>query len=128
MSQTVCSQYEMVVLIRPEFEAKIDKPLKTIADIIENNGGRIINQETWGRRELAYKIANDTHAVYNIYRLELPATAPAKIDATLNITDSVIRHLITKVDEKIEAVIAAEKQARKDREANRFERSEKDVE
>ena len=122
MSQTGKSRYEMVVLFRPELEAKMDVSLKVIADLVKQNGGDIITEDDWGRKELAYKIAGETHAVYRVYELSLPAEAPAKIDGVLNITDGVIRHLIVKIDDKIEAALAEEKKARAAREAARAER------
>jgi len=102
------NEYELVVLFRPELEVKMEAPLKTIARLIADNGGKIIAEDDWGRRELAYKIANETHAIYRAYTLELPSSAPAKIDSVLNITDDVIRHLLTKVDQKIKNVLAEE--------------------
>lgn len=122
MSQTGKSRYEMVVLFRPELEGKMDAPLKVIADLVKQNDGDIITENDWGRKELAYKIAGETHAVYRVYELSLPAEAPAKIDSVLNITEGVIRHLIVKIDDKIEAALAEEKKARTAREAARAER------
>lgn len=122
MSQTGKNRYEMVVLFRPELEAKMDTPLKVVADLVKQNGGDIITEDDWGRKELAYKIAGETHAVYRVYELSLPAEAPAKIDSVLNITEGVIRHLIVKIDDKIEAALAEEKKARAAREAARAER------
>lgn len=122
MSQTGKSRYEMVVLFRPELEAKMDAPLKVIADLVKQNDGDIITENDWGRKELAYKIAGETYAVYRVYELSLPAEAPAKIDSVLNITEGVIRHLIVKIDDKIEAALAEEKKARAAREAARAER------
>lgn len=122
MSDTAKSRYELVVLFRPEFEAKMEQPLKTVADLIAANGGEIASEDDWGRKELAYKIANETHAIYRVYELDLPATAPAKIEGVLNITDSVIRHLLTKVDPKVEAALAEEKKARAAREAARADK------
>lgn len=119
MSQTATGRYEMVVLFRPELEAQMDKPLQTIANLIKDNGGKIISEDDWGRKSLAYKITGQTHAVYRVYQLELPSTAPAKIDSTLNITDDVLRHLITKVDAKIEAWLAENKKAREEAKATR---------
>lgn len=119
MSQTATSRYEMVVLFRPELEAQMDKPLQTIANLVKDNGGKIISEDDWGRKSLAYKIAGQIHAVYRVYQLELPSTAPAKIDSTLNITDDVLRHLITKVDVKIEAWLAENKKAREEAKATR---------
>lgn len=112
MSQTGKSRYEMVVLFRPELESKMDASLKTIADLVKQSGGDIITDQDWGREELAYKIAGETHAIYHQYELSLPADAPAKIDGVLNITDDVIRHLIVKIDEKVEKVLAEEKKMR----------------
>lgn len=122
MAQTGKNRYEMVVLFRPELEAQMDAPLQTVADLVQTNGGEIISEDDWGRRELAYTIAGETHAIYRVYQLALPADAPAKIDNVLNITDGVIRHLIVKVDEKVEQVLTAEKKARAAREAARAER------
>lgn len=126
MSETAKSRYEMVVLFRPELEAKMDQPLKTVADLIKANGGEISSEDDWGRKELAYKIAGETHAIYRVYQLDLPATAPAKIESVLNITDSVIRHLLTKVDPKIEATLAEEKKTRTAREAARADKANED--
>ena len=112
MSQTGKSRYEMVILFRPELESKMDASLKTIADLVKQSGGDIITDQDWGRKELAYKIAGETHAIYHQYELSLPADAPAKIDGVLNITDDVIRHLIVKIDEKVEKVLAEEKKMR----------------
>lgn len=122
MSETAKSRYELVVLFRPELEAKMETPLKTVADLIKANGGEIASEDDWGRKELAYKIAGETHAIYRVYQLDLPAVAPAKIEGVLNITDSVIRHLLTKVDPKVEAALAEEKKARAAREAARADK------
>lgn len=122
MAQTGKSRYEMVVLFRPALEADMEAPLKTVVDLVKTNGGDIISEDDWGRKELAYRIAGETHAIYRVYELSLPADAPAKIDSVLNITDDVIRHLIVKIDEKVEKVLAEEKKARAAREAARAER------
>lgn len=126
MAQTGKNRYEMIVLFRPDLESKMDAPLKTIADLVKDNDGDIVSDKDWGRRELAYKIAGETHAVYRIYELSLPAAAPAKIDSVLNITDGVIRHLIVKIDERVEAVLAEEKKARAAREADKAEHDKTD--
>ena len=102
-------EYELVVLFRPELEAKMEAPLKSVAKIIADAGGKITAEDDWGRKELAYKIAGETHAVYRVYTLDLPTTAPSKISETLNITGEVIRYLLTKVDPKAKAALAEEK-------------------
>lgn len=112
---TNTSEYELVALYRPELEANLDAPLEKVAKIITKNGGKIVSEDNWGRRELTYKIAGETHAIYRVYTLDLPAEAPAKISTVLNITDEVIRYLLTKVDQKVKAALIDEKSRGKDR-------------
>ena len=106
------SEYEMVVLYRPGLESNMEAPLKKVADIVTTNGGKIVSENDWGRRELAYPIAGETHALYRVYTLDLPAEAPASMSAVLNITDEVIRYLLTKADAKAQEALAEEKSRR----------------
>lgn len=122
MSQEMKYRYELVVLFRPDLEQKMDSAMKIITDLVEQNDGEVVKDDNWGRKELAYKIAGETHAIYHVLELNLPVAAPAKIDSVLNITDGVIRHLIVRINPKVEAEIAAEKKARAAREAARNER------
>lgn len=108
-------RYEMMVLFRPELEADMTEPLKVVSDLVKDNDGAIITEKNLGRKELAYKIKHEGYAVYYLYELSLPAAAPAKISGVLNITDSVLRHIIVKIDEKAEKVLASEKAAREAR-------------
>lgn len=74
--------------------------MKNLNKIVTDNGGKITGEDNWGKRKLAYSIKNLDHAVYVFYKAEIPAQGVRKIEATLNITDEVIRFLITKPDEK----------------------------
>ncbi|MDR0957162.1 MAG: 30S ribosomal protein S6 [Candidatus Nomurabacteria bacterium] len=119
------NEYELVVLFRPELESKMDAPLAVVSKLIADNGGKITAEDDWGRREMAYRIAGEAHAIYRVYTLELPSTAPAKIDGVLNITDGVIRHLLTRVDQKAKTVLAEEAAKRAARkEADEAEKTE----
>lgn len=105
-------EYELTVLIHPDLEADLEKPLGVVRDIISSNKGTITSEDNWGKKRLAYKIAKEDFAVYVHMAIELPAEAVAKVDSTLNITDPVIRHLLVSVDPKAKAA-QAEAQAKK---------------
>ena len=92
--------YELTVLIHPDLEMNLDTATNKIKDLIAKNGGKITKEENDGKKRLAYPIQGQDFAVYYYYELELPAEAPAKISATLNITDEVLRHLLVTVDER----------------------------
>lgn len=99
-------EYELTVLIHPDLETDLDAPLNVVRKLVTDNGGKIVSEEAWGKKRLAYKIKGQDFAVYQYMEVELPADAPLKISNVLNITDSVLRYLLVKVDEKGRALLA----------------------
>lgn len=109
-------EYELTVLIHPDLEADLESALTTVRDIVTSNKGKVTSEDNWGKKRLAYRIAKEDFAVYVFMEVELPADAVAKVDSTLNITDSVLRHLLVSVDPKAKAA-AAEAEAKKSEES-----------
>lgn len=97
--------YELTVLIHPDLEADIEKPLTKVRDIVTSAGGEIVREDNWGKRKLAYSIKREDFAVYVYMEIKLPADAPLKISNTLNITEEVLRYLLVKFDEKGRALL-----------------------
>ena len=100
------NQYEVAVLYHPDLEIDLDKATTKVEKIFTDNGGKVTNADNWGKRKLAYPVKKNESAVYVIYTLELPAEAVRKVESTLNITDEVIRFLITRPD--LKAIAKAE--------------------
>lgn len=95
--------YELVVLFHPDLELDLDKPQAKLEKIIKDLGGEITTTDNWGKRKLAYPIKNQEYAVYVYYELSLDTKKVGKLDTTLNITDEVIRHLLTQHEEAPES-------------------------
>lgn len=102
-------EYELTVLIHPDLEADLEKPLTKVRDLIKTTGGEITTEDNWGKKKLAYKINKEDFAVYVYMDVKLPADAPLKISNTLNITDEVLRYLLVSVDEKGRKLLAEDK-------------------
>lgn len=98
--------YELVVLLHPDLEIDLEKPLAKIRKIIADNQGDITKEENWGKRKLAYRINNEDFAVYMYLEVSLPGETVKKLQSTLNITDEVLRYLVTAVDPKAVAAKA----------------------
>lgn len=99
-------EYELTVLIHPDLEADIEKPLAKVRDIVKSAGGEIVREDNWGKKKLAYAINKEDFAIYVYFDVKLPASAPLKISNTLNITEEVLRYLLVTVDEKGRALLA----------------------
>ncbi|HRK41207.1 MAG TPA: 30S ribosomal protein S6 [Candidatus Saccharibacteria bacterium] len=109
-------EYELTVLIHPDLEADLETPLKVVRDIVTSNKGTITSEDNWGKKRLAYRIAKEDFAVYVHMVIQLPPENVAKVDTTLNITDSVLRHLLVSEDPKAKAA-AAEAASKKSEES-----------
>lgn len=90
--------YELTVLIHPDLESDLEKPLKKVRDLITANKGKIAKEDIWGKQRLAYRIKRQDFAVYAYFELELPPEAVKAVDSNLNITDEVLRHLLVAED------------------------------
>src|SRR6056297_1163803 len=120
------AQYEIAVLYHPDLEIDQEKAEKQIEKLVSTAGGTITATDNWGKRKLAYKIGAHEHAVYVFYTVDLPGEGVSELNNSLNITDEVIRFLITKVDHKAIAKAEAMKTSRDKRVANHANESEED--
>lgn len=94
------NSYELAILYDPDLEIDLAKAAEKVIAIVTKNGGKVTAEDNWGKRKLAYNIKGHDMAVYVFYTVSLDPSAVATVESTLNITDEVIRFLITKPDTK----------------------------
>lgn len=90
-------RYELMLVLRPDVaddraQAVIDRTTRGIVA----GGGGIIKVAPWGRRRLAYQIDRYREGSYHIIQFEAPSEAIAEMERTLQITEEVLRHLVTR--------------------------------
>lgn len=117
------NQYEIAVLYHPDLEVDLSKAEERVTKIITDNGGTITATDNWGKRKLAYPIAKNEHAIYVFYTVDMPGENVKKVEYTLNITDEVIRYLITRPDLK---AIAKAEEAKAEKAKKAAERGDRD--
>ena len=120
------AQYEVAVLYHPDLEVDLTKAEEKVTKIFTSNGGKVAGTDNWGKKKLAYQIAKQDYAVYVFYTVEIPGESVQKVESTLNITDEVIRFLITKPDLKAIAKAEAAKAEKAKKQAERGDRASDD--
>lgn len=115
------NQYEIAVLYHPDLEIDLEKGSGKVEKIFADNKGKVVNTDNWGKRKLAYPIKKNESAVYVFYTVEMPAENVRKVESVLNITDEVIRFLITRPDLKAIAKAEALKELKAKKAAERGE-------
>ena len=102
-------EYELTVLVHPDRESELEKALDVVRSLVTTNGGKVVKEDNWGKKRLAYRVKKQDFAIYVLMDVELPAAAPLKISNALNISEDVIRYLLVKIDAKERARLAAAK-------------------
>lgn len=107
--------YELMIIISPLYtnEEGITATIDRLSHAITNAGGEVtgVNQAPpWGRRKLAYPIReyasgeasrrNFTEGFYVLFTFSLFAAKVADVEHTLKLTDSVMRYLVTVVEQR----------------------------
>jgi small subunit ribosomal protein S6 len=94
--------YEIVTIYNPglENEEAYDAQIERFAALVTENGGEVVNIDKWGRRRLAYEIKGLTEGYYVEMTFNAEPAVAAELERVLKITDTVVRHLLVKVDEK----------------------------
>ena len=97
-------RYELMLVIRP------DAPDERAAAVIDRttryvvaSGGQIVKVAPWGRRRLAYPIDRHREGSYHIVVFESPAEAIAELERSLQITEEVLRYLVTRTVKPVKA-------------------------
>ena len=86
--------YETGFLLAPNLnEDDTDKLINQMADVISQREGRLIRQERWGKRRMAYSIKRWSEAFYVFFHYEGRPDIPLELERRFKKTDSVLRYL-----------------------------------
>tara|TARA_Y100000031_G_scaffold121342_1_gene135819 strand:- start:168 stop:494 length:327 start_codon:yes stop_codon:yes gene_type:complete len=97
--ETQLCDYEMIVVISPEIgDEKFEATIENISSFITRMGGVISGVERWGKKNLAYPIKHHVDGSYVLTRFQMKPTSGKELEASLQISGDVLRHLLIKLD------------------------------
>lgn len=113
-------QYELVYVVSPEVgEDGVTDLHAQMETIVGDLGGRIEKTENWGRRRLAYEIGKHREGTYVVDLIEGPGELVKELDRKLKVFDSILRHLVVRVDEDLQKADRARQQRQTRRQRRR---------
>lgn len=94
-------KYEIMFIVRPTLgEDEIKKVVDNFAGILTSNGAKVTETNEMGQRELAYEIKDFKSGYYFVFEVEAENDVATKeFDRLALISNDVIRHLITKIEQ-----------------------------
>ncbi len=115
--------YEHVFLARQDLsQAQVDALANTATEIVEANDGKVTKMETWGLKNLAYKIERNRKAHYVMLNIDAPAGVVAELERQTRINEDVIRYMTVRVEEHEEGPSVMMRKNDRERRGRRGER------
>lgn len=94
------AHYEHVFLARQDLsQAQVDALAEAATKIVEDQGGKVARTETWGLKQLAYKIEKNRKAHFVMLAMDAPGATVAELERQASINEDIIRYLTIRVDE-----------------------------
>lgn len=93
------NQYETVFIITPVLsEDQVREATSRYKDLLKENGCKIINDEKWGLRKLAYPVAKKTTGFYHLFEYQAAPAFVEKFEINLKRDERILRFLTVKLD------------------------------
>ena len=92
--------YEHVFLARQDLsQAQVDSLAAAATEIVEGFKGKVTKTETWGLKNLAYKIDRNRKAHFVMLNIEGPGALVEELERQNRINEDIIRWITVSVDE-----------------------------
>ena len=93
--------YEVVVMVHPDQSDQVQAMTERYRSMVEAGGGQVHRLEDWGRRQLAYPVADVHKAHYILMNFECEPATLAEMESAFQFNDAVIRHLVVRKDRAV---------------------------
>ncbi|MBD5626110.1 MAG: 30S ribosomal protein S6 [Desulfovibrio sp.] len=91
-------KFETLLLLSPELSAESREGiLAALTGIIEREGGKMVEVDQWGMRDLAYPVKKLMRGFYVRLVYEAPAPLVAELERNIRITDGIFKFLTVKL-------------------------------
>ena len=91
------NNYEILFIIKPELkEEDLKNITKVINDSVTKNGGTVVKEENWGKKQLVYPVKKSKEGYYYKLDFTAPAAAIEKLEAGYRLNADILRTMVTK--------------------------------
>jgi small subunit ribosomal protein S6 len=89
--------YELMLILSPQMaEEELEARTGKIGQFLTERGGVVSATDRWGKRKLAYPIKHFAEGYYVLMKIRVEPTLCKQLEASLRISEDVLRHLLTK--------------------------------
>ena len=91
--------YESIFIARQELgEKELEDTIDNFKKILEKNNANLVDTESWGLRNLAYKIEKNKKGHYMVLKIDGNGDAIQELERNMRIDENIIRYLSLKTE------------------------------
>lgn len=92
------NKYELMVLLKTDPKSdKSKKSLDLVREELKKLGAKIIKEDDWGVKELAYMMDKESQAHYVVFVYEIEPSKSLDLNIWINRSDFILRSMVTKL-------------------------------
>ncbi|MCF8370313.1 MAG: 30S ribosomal protein S6 [Bacteroidales bacterium] len=92
-------RYETVFIMTPVLsDVQMKEAVQKFKDLIESSNGKVVHEEHWGLRKLAYPIQKKTTGFYHLMEFDVDPEVIQKLETAYRRDERIIRFLTFKME------------------------------
>ncbi|HEY4799184.1 MAG TPA: 30S ribosomal protein S6 [Bacteroidia bacterium] len=116
-------QYETIFILTPVLsDEQTREAVNSYKKLLKELGAKIVHEEAWGLRKLAYPIKKKNTGYYQLFQMEAPGDAITHLETAYKRDERLLRYLTVRLDkyaieyaERRRSKLSSKKDNRKDR-------------
>jgi small subunit ribosomal protein S6 len=95
----IMNNYELMVIFTPVLSEEDYKAAqKKFTSLVKENGGKVVHENPWGLKSLAYQIHKKTTGLYWVLEYSAPSDFNEKLKIQILRDETILRFMATKLD------------------------------
>lgn len=97
LEQVMQARYELTIVFPEKAEELKKKVLEMVEKFAAETKGKVVKQESWGVKELAYPIQRRQRGLYEHFVVELEPQKQPELAEKLRLQEGILRYLFVRV-------------------------------
>ena len=93
------NHYETVFIMHPVLsDEQVRETVEKFTGLLEAKGAKVLQQENWGLKKLAYPIQHKRSGFYHLLEIEAPGEIIAPIELEMKRDERIMRFMVVRMD------------------------------
>lgn len=109
--------YESIFILKPNLQDKdVDDVVEKTHKIIKDNSGKVMDNEIWGKRRMAYEVDKERYGIYVLIHFEGEGKLIRELDRNYKLMGEILKYIIIRLNKRELAKFESDKKEKKTKE------------